>query len=232
MISRHRPSLYGLARVREGEPARTSAAVDRPPRIRKLHLVAALFAGLFVAAQSAKKRWDFEKDEPGRIAQGFTNEVGQWVVAVDGNNHVLYQKAKNDDATFNVALAEGTSYKDIDLSVKLRAVAGEVDRGGGLVWRAKDKNNYYICRYNPLEDNFRVYKVEGGKRTMFKGDKSPGDEKWHTLRVTMTGSKIACYFDRQKVLEANDATFPEAGMIGPWSKADAQSYFDELTVSE
>ena len=75
------------------------------------------------------------------------------------------QKAKNDDATFNVALSRARSYKDLDLSVRLKAVAGEVDRGGGVVWRAKDKNNYYICRYNPLEDNFRVYKVEDGKRT-------------------------------------------------------------------
>ncbi|MGO9914824.1 MAG: family 16 glycoside hydrolase [Isosphaeraceae bacterium] len=194
-------------------------------------LIAAFLAGTLLAAET-KKTWDFEQDEPGKIAKGFNSEVGQWEVAVDSGNHVLYQKARNDDATFNVALAEGTSYKDLDLSVKLRAVAGEVDRGGGVVWRAKDKKNYYICRYNPLEDNLRVYKVVDGKRTMFKGDKTPGDEKWHTLRVTMTGSKIACYFDGRKYLEADDATFPDAGMIGLWSKADAQSYFDDLTVSE
>ena len=122
----------------------------------------------------ARRSWDFESDEPGKIAKGFTGEVGQWEVAKDGDNQVLYQKAKNDDATFNVALVEGTSYKDVDLSVRLRAVAGEVDRGGGVVWRAKDKKNYYICRYNPLEDNFRVYKVEDGKRTMFKNAKHAG----------------------------------------------------------
>ncbi len=64
---------------------------------------------------------------------------------MDGENHVLYQEAKNDDATFNLALAEGTNYRDIDLSVKLQAVAGEVDRGGGLVWRAKNSRNYYLA---------------------------------------------------------------------------------------
>jgi hypothetical protein len=179
-----------------------------------------------------KKTWDFEKDEPGKIANGFTNEVGTWEVANDGDNHVLYQKAKNDDATFNVALVSGTSYKDLDLSVKLKAVAGEIDRGGGLVWRAKDAKNYYIARYNPLEDNYRVYKVEDGKRTLFNGEKVPGDEKWHTLRVTMVGPKITCYFDGKRYLEAEDATFPGAGMVGLWSKADAQSYFDDLSNSE
>jgi hypothetical protein len=197
-----------------------------------LMLIAALISGMSLAAEATKKTWDFEKDEPGKIANGFTNEVGQWEVAKDGDNHVLYQRAKNEDATFNVALVEGTSYKDIDLSVKLKAVAGEVDRGGGVVWRAKDKKNYYIARYNPLEDNFRVYKVQEGKRTQFQSAKIAGDEKWHTLRVTMVGAKITCYLDGQKHLEAEDSTFPEAGMIGLWSKADAQSYFDDLTASE
>jgi hypothetical protein len=180
----------------------------------------------------ARRTWDFEADTPGKIAKGFTNEVGRWVVVRDGDNRVLAQQAKNDDATFNVALAEGTRYRDLDLSVRLRAVAGEVDRGGGLVWRAKDKDNYYIARYNPLEDNFRVYKVEKGKRTQFRSVKVPGDEKWHTMRVTMSGARITCYLDGTKHLEAEDSTFPQAGMIGLWSKADAQSYFDDLTVAE
>ncbi len=197
-----------------------------------LMLVAAVVTGTSLAAQAARRTWDFEKDEPGKLAEGFTNEVGRWVVAKAGGNHVLHQQAKNDDATFNVALVQDTAYRDLDLSVKLKAVAGETDRGGGLVWRAQDAKNYYIARYNPLEDNYRVYKVEDGKRTMFKGEKVAGDEKWHTLRVTMVGPKITCYLDGKQYLDAEDSTFPGAGMIGLWSKADAQSYFDELTVSE
>jgi hypothetical protein len=197
-----------------------------------LTLIALLISAISLADETTKKTWDFEKDVPGKIANGLTNEVGMWEVANDGDNHVLYQKAKNDDATFNVALVQGTSYKDLDLSVKLKAVAGEIDRGGGLVWRAKDAKNYYIARYNPLEDNYRVYKVQDGKRTMFKGDKVPGDEKWHTLRVTMVGPKINCYLDGKQYLEAEDATFPGPGMVGVWSKADAQSYFDDLAVGE
>jgi hypothetical protein len=189
-------------------------------------------ASAFVGAFAANKVWDFEKDAPGKVPSGFTSEVGRWEVAQDGANRMLAQLAKNDDATFNVALVQGTSYKDVDLSVRLRAVAGETDRGGGLVWRAKDAKNYYIARYNPLEDNFRVYKVQDGKRTQFQSAKVAGDEKWHALRVTMTGAKITCYLDGTKYLEAEDATFPDGGKIGVWSKADAQSYFDDLTIVE
>jgi hypothetical protein len=67
---------------------------------------------------------------------------------------------------------------------------------------------------------------------MFKGEKVAGDEKWHTLRVTMFGPKITCYVDGKQYLAAEDAMFPATGMIGLWSKADARSYFDKLTVSE
>jgi Domain of Unknown Function (DUF1080) len=193
-------------------------------------LTGTVSTAIAVIRDDTKRAWDFESDEPGMSPKGFANEVGEWVVAKEGANKVLHQKAKNPDATFNVTLAEGTSYKNVDLSVKLRAVAGEVDRGGGVIWRAKDKQNYYICRYNPLEDNFRVYKVVDGVRTMFKNAKTAGDEKWHFLRVTMVGTKITCYLDGQKLLEAEDASFKEAGMIGLWSKADAQTYFDDLSV--
>jgi 3-keto-disaccharide hydrolase len=195
-------------------------------------LAGAVSIGMAIACDDTKRTWDFESDEPGMSAKGFANEVGEWVVAKEGANKVLHQKAKNPDAMFNVTLAEGTSYKNVDLSVKLRAVAGDVDRGGGVVWRAKDKQNYYICRYNPLEDNFRVYKVVDGVRTMFKNAKAASDEKWHFLRVTMVGPKITCYLDGEKLLEAEDASFKEAGMIGLWSKADAQSYFDDLSAAE
>jgi len=180
----------------------------------------------------AEKVWTFESDEPGKIAKGFTGEVGTWEVVRDGANQVLAQKGMNSDSTFNLALVSDTHFADLDLRVRMKAVAGEADRGGGLVWRAKDKDNYYIARYNPLEDNFRVYKVQAGKRTQFQSAKIKSDTKWHTLRVVMKGAKITGYLDESKFLEVEDSTFPDAGKIGLWTKADAQSYFDDLTVVE
>ena len=82
--------------------------------------------------------------------------------------NVLAQTARNSGNTFNLTLVSGTNYKGVDLSVKMKAVAGSEDQGGGLVWRAKDKRNYYIVRYNPLEDNYRIYKVENGRRSQFE----------------------------------------------------------------
>ncbi len=199
------------------------------------HLATLMVATLLSAAQvspdpNATFIANFGRAPVGTTPDNIRGEVGQWRVVVADGRKVLAQEAKNPDKVFNVALVTRTHAQDVDLSVKLKAVAGEFDQGGGLIWRAKDKNNYYIARYNPLEDNYRVYKVQGGKRTMFKNAEIPHTPGWHTLRVTMRGAHIECFYDGKKSLDCSDSTFPDAGMIGLWSKADAQSYFDHLTL--
>ena len=145
---------------------------------------------------------------------------------------MLAQQASNADEVFNVVLVTGTSYDDLDLSVKLRAIEGRIDRGGGVVWRAADARNYYIARYNPLEDNFRVYKVVDGHRRMLESARLSVDhDAWHTLRVVMQGDHIVCYLDGKKYLDTRDSTFTSAGRIGLWTKADARTHFDDLTVA-
>ena len=193
--------------------------------------LAALLVRPLQAGDDAKQTWTFDNDETGAIAKGFTNEVGEWKVAPSDNGKALAQSAKNPNSVFNVTLISDTNAKDVDLTVRMKAIAGEHDQGGGLVWRAKDAKNYYLARYNPLEDNYRLYHVVEGKRTLIQNVDIPHSDGWHTLRVTMTGDQIACYYDGKKYNEAKDSTFPAAGKIGLWSKADAQSHFDNLTLA-
>lgn len=81
------------------------------------------------AEEARKLTWGFESDEPGEIARGFTAEVGTWEVAEQSSNKVLAQKASNPDDSFNVAMVDDGRFKDVDISVRLKAVAGEVDQG-------------------------------------------------------------------------------------------------------
>lgn len=189
-----------------------------------------------IAAQDGKKSWNFDADQTDAIAKGFTNEVGEWKVVADNTApskpNVLAQLAKSSGSTFNITLVSDTNYRNVDISVKMKAMAGKNDQGGGLVWRAKDAKNYYVARYNPLEDNYRVYKVENGKRTQFQSTEIKHSEGWRTLRMMMTGDHIECYYDGKKYLDMKDSTFKEAGKIGLWTKADAQTYFDDLIVDE
>lgn len=177
------------------------------------------------------KKWDFESDAVDKAATEFRTAVGTWTVALDGQNHVLAQTAKNADAVFNVILRPDVMYADVDLSVRLKAVQGVVDQGGGLVWRAKNAKTYYVARFNPLEDSFRVYKVVDGKRSQLGSVKAPGDLAWHTLRVTMKGNQIDCYLDDKIHMDVQDASIRGYGRVGLWTKSDAHSYFDDLTAT-
>src|SRR5437899_261279 len=116
------------------------------------------------AGDAAKRTWTFEDDARGAAPKGFSPAVGEWTVVTAGEGKVLAQSAKNASPVFNVVLVDDTKAKDVDISVKLKALAGEHDQGGGLVWRARDAKNYYVARFNHLEDNFRVYKVVNGVR--------------------------------------------------------------------
>jgi len=194
-------------------------------------VLAALLIKPLCAGDDAKRTWSFDDDAAGQIAKGFTNEVGEWSVVASDKGKALAQSAKNPNAVFNITLISETNAKDLDLSVRMKAVTGETDQGGGLVWRAKDAKNYYLARYNPLEDNYRLYKVVNGKRTLIQNVDITHSDGWHTLRITMTGDQIACFYDGKKYLESKDATFPGPGKIGLWSKADAQSQFDDLTLA-
>jgi hypothetical protein len=120
---------------------------------------------------------------------------------------------------------------DLAVEVRLRADAGGEDRGGGLVWRARDAANHYVCRWNPLERNLRAYKVVEGRRVQLQSvaiDASPS--AWHLLRAKMKGRVIEVSFHGKKAISWADTTFAEAGKVGLWTKADARSSFDDFKL--
>ena len=52
---------------------------------------------------------------------------------------------------------------------------------------------------------------------------------WHTLRVDFEGNEFTVTFDGAKVIEATDQSFPNAGKVGVWTKADSVTLFDDFT---
>jgi hypothetical protein len=136
--------------------------------------------------------------------------------------------------TFNIAWLPDVRARDVDIAVALRANKGDIDQGGGLIWRAKDPNNYYVARYNPLERNFRIYYVKDARRVELTSAESlpVGTGEWFTMRVVQRGATIEGYLNGQKVLEVRDATFADAGGVGLWTKADAATSFDDFVIKE
>ncbi len=190
-------------------------------------------------------RWTFEDGKEGELPAGWTAPVGQWRVettesatgttgatGATGRGKVFVQRAKSRSPVFNLAMVEDGQPGDVDITVGMRARAGRIDQGGGIVWRAKDARNYYIARYNPLEDNYRLYTVKDGRRKQLESADVKVDGKaWHTVRIKMVGDRIECFLDGKKFLERQDRTFTGPGMVGLWTKADALTQFDDLSVT-
>ncbi len=214
---------------------------------RSFALLAACLLSLWpvgVTGQSPVRSWNFDHDTVGGSPAGFTSAltgqgtIGHWEVRADSTApsppNVLAQTSQDKtDYRFPLAIAEGTSYKDLALSVKFKAVSGKVDQGAGLVFRLRDKDNYYIVRANALEDNFRLYHVVNGRRVQFAGiNFKVSSQAWHEIKVEARGDEFKCYYDGQLRITAKDSTFKDAGRIGLWTKADSVIYFDDLTVSD
>ncbi len=188
---------------------------------------------------------DFEDQPVGSLPANFyaaqTGEKGKlalWKVVEDpssprGNKVLLVSPdpRTNRGDCFNVILYRDVLFRDLDISVWVRAVGGREDQGGGPVWRARGADNYYVVRWNPLEDNFRLYYVKDGKRRMLASARVKVPARgWHRIRVVHRGREIRCSFDGQELIRVTDATFFQPGQVGLWSKADATTAFDGLEV--
>ncbi len=185
--------------------------------------------------------FNFDENAVGALPQGWSNQktgkggLGKWEVLKDATApsqpNVLAQLSKeNLGYHFNVAVADNTNYSDVEIELKFKAIDGQEDQGGGPVWRYKDADNYYICRANPLESNFRVYKVvDGNRRQLQSANLEIPSNKWHTMKIENVGNHIKCWLNGKLLLDVKDDTFKE-GKVGLWTKADAVTYFDDVEV--
>jgi hypothetical protein len=187
-------------------------------------------------------RWSFDTERAGAPA-GFSfartgeGQPGTWVVVPEADAPsppaVLAQTSGDDtDSRFPVAVAVAPSLRDQRLSVSCKMVSGRVDQACGLVFRYRDENNYLVTRANALENNIRLYHVKDGRRRQTASWSGPVTAGvWHAYAVEIRGDHIQIFWDGAKVLDQRDATFPDAGRVGVWTKADSITHFDDLAVA-
>jgi len=161
---------------------------------------------------------------------GGTGTPATWSVVREGDGGLLRVETANSGHTYNLCVVRSAPLGDVDARVRLRADAGDEDQGGGLLWGYQDPDTYYVARWNPLEENVRVYKVEGGTRHQLESAEARLDPRtWHELRAVRRGKRMRVYLDGRRFLEHEDGTFG-AGRVGLWTKADACVSFDDLEV--
>lgn len=198
--------------------------------------IALTLAGTAVVAVSAATAVNFDSLPVGNAPAGWTaTRTGtgnaKWTVEKDATApsqpNVLKQSGQ---ATYPVCIKDDSLLKDGFVEVKFKPVAGREDQAGGLVWRAKDENNYYVARANALENNVTVYHTVNGRRTEKKrASVNVAWNQWHTLRVEFQGAHVVVISDGKEALQWDDETIKDAGKVGVWTKADSVTLFDDFS---
>src|SRR5450432_1195159 len=217
----------------------------RQPQHHRVIIAATLL--LMEMNDMSNRAISFESTQIGAVPAGWTATLTgsgdpKWTVESDetapSKSKVLKQSGR---ATYPLILKNDTSIKDGFVEMKFKAVAGSQDRAAGIVWRAKDANNYYVTRANALEDNVVLYKTVNGVRSPLdivgrKGgygtDVPVPANTWHSLRIDFKGARFRVSFNGKQVFEVEDSTFADAGKIGLWTKADSVMLFDQITYGE
>jgi hypothetical protein len=155
----------------------------------------------------------------------------RWTVEPDPGapspSNVLIQSGSGD---FPWCVRTGTAIVDGFVEVKFKPMRGREDQAGGVVWRWKDGNNYYVARANALENNVSLYYTErGSRRTLRYVDAPVADNAWHVLRVEFKGTRIHVLLNGKAAIEFDDAHIAGAGSVGVWTKADSVTAFDDFS---
>jgi hypothetical protein len=178
----------------------------------------------------------FDSDAPGALPpdweQGVTGKgAPRWAVRQDQSApsapNVVQQSGSG---SFPWLVRRNTSIEDGFVEVKFKALAGKEDQAGGVVWRWKSGDNYYVARANALENNVSLYYTEGGRRNTLKYVDAPVPPKaWHTLRVEFSARRIAVMLNGKKYIELEDSHVSGPGAVGMWTKADSVTAFDDFS---
>ena len=191
---------------------------------------------VFGASIAFAQTESFDKDQPGAAPPGWECGITgrgnpRWAVEADKSApsapNVLRQLGSG---TFPWCVKKNTSIADGFVEVKFKSEKGREDQAGGVVWRWKDGDNYYVARANALEDNVSFYYTAGGRRNTIKYVDAPVPPNvWHSLRVEFSGSRIKVLLDGKLYIEEDNSRIAGAGAVGVWTKADSVTAFDDFS---
>jgi hypothetical protein len=192
--------------------------------------------GTEVEAERGKVyKLDFD-DDTGTLPTSMSSVLGQWTRDAEATApsapNVLRQSGEFGNPDYPRVLLNDLVFTNATTRVRCRVESGGTDRACGIMFRARDSENYYITRANSLEDNVRLYKVVDGSRMQISSaNVSVTSGEWHTLEATAAAEELVVSWDGQELIRTRDATYAE-GKVGLWTKADSVTAFDDLEAVE
>jgi hypothetical protein len=181
----------------------------------------------------------FDKAQPGPPPNdwicGVTGQGSpKWTVESDASApskpNVLKQSGSG---TFPWCVKKDVAIADGFVEVKFKSIEGREDQAGGLVWRWKNGDNYYVARANALENNVSLYYTEAGQRITLKYVDAPVPRnQWNTLRAEFVGKRLKVLLNENICIELDDEHISAAGAVGIWTKADSVTAFDDFSFGK
>ena len=188
-------------------------------------------AAAAVTAATGAQTLRFDNDATGAAPQGWTCGVTgrgspRWSVEpdpADAGRRVLLQSGSG---TFPWCVRTGTAIVDGVVEARFVPLSGREDQAGGVVWRWKDGDNYYVARANALENNVSLYYTErGARKTLQYVDAPVARGVPHTLRVEFGGNRIGVWLDGTRYIDWRDEHIAgrEQSVSGPRRTASPPS---------
>ncbi len=126
---------------------------------------------------------------------------------------------------FPLAISKSGAVNNGVLSLKVKPLHGSIDQAGGLVFGLRDIGNYFVFRINALEDNAILFEFINNNRVeRAQCDLPITRSQWHTLEVSVLGSKASCRVNGEVVI-GYQAERSLHGHFGLWTKADSVILF-------
>lgn len=208
------------------------------PGVHLTWAVAFVCVRVFASNPASAAQETFDSQQPGESPQGWTCGITgtgkpKWAIEADmtapSPPRVLKQSGEGE---FPWCVKTDAILTDGTVEVRFKAISGRDDAAGGLVWRWKDGDNYYVARANALENNVSLYHTARGHRITIKYVNAPvALGEWHTLRAEFAGSKIAISLDGKKYIDLEDQHIAGPGAVGVWTKADSVTAFDNFSFN-
>ena len=149
-----------------------------------------------------------------------------------GGRAIEQTSTDKTDYRFPLAIYKPIAAQNVDVVLRFKAISGRVDQAGGIAVRLATPDDYYVVRANALEDNVRFYRVVKGRREQLAdANLKVSANEWHTLGLRADGDRFNVTFDGKQLFVTADRTFPEAGRIALWTKADSVTRFDQIRIT-
>jgi hypothetical protein len=192
-------------------------------------------AAAAAAAVSGAHTIRFDSEALGAPPSGWTCGVTgrgspRWTVETHPSLPGARVLLQSGSGTFPWCVRTGTAIADGFVEARFVPISGREDQAGGVVWRWKDGDNYYVARANALENNVSLYYTEHGSRKTLKYVDAPvAHGAPHTLRVEFVGKQISVLLDGKRYIDFADEHIAGAGAVGVWTKADSVTAFAEFS---